>query len=765
MHITRTTLVSFCVGLALTPALPAATNIYYSIDIGSDLEFSDPNADGDEILDPGDIYGVTLGQPQNRELAKNDLLIFSPVDPPPSSTANKVPVGNIPYNPQLPAGFFDLDGEDQLELFFETLNGPVPKVTVGNGLYLNPDLMVFSYDDDQAPGWYRNNVPVTVPPDRGPGRDELLHGIGWFGWGAGADLPYASEADLGLAPDPVMQKQDDDDVDALDLERHSVWYWTSDHEATYGTDPGDIYVTRVGPPATPGYSLAIDNLVLGVPNGTDVDGFEFCATDDPAILAWFGLSAANAPYLAVVFSVDEDDLDTAANESGGLSPDTLYISLLTGLMPGPLALSKRDADVDAIAFGETEKDWGDAPESGSLYPTTLSRDGARHRIVAGMFLGALIDSEADGQPTPSADGDDIAFSDDEDGVVFTSALYQGQLASVTVTASKPGLLSAWINFNLANGWNDASDQIFADLPLAAGTNYLTFTVPSIGAAAAYQTFARFRYSTQAGLTPTGLAQDGEVEDYKVSVQPHPDEGGLELDFGDAADPSYPTLRSSNGARHVAATPYFLGALVDAEPDGQPLPPAKGDDLGGVDDEDGVVFTDPLVRGSNVLVNVTASTVGFLNAWVDFNADGDWADVGERVAAALRLNPGANAVPVSVPLTARLGPSTSRFRFSSLSAPLTATGFAADGEVEDYAVTLFQPAPSQLVITSIVQVAASRVRVSWSNEPNILYQLQCATNLATGSVWSLIDSIVGGTLTDTAAVETSKFYRVVAPYTP
>jgi hypothetical protein len=66
-------------------------------------------------------------------------------------------------------------------------------------------------------------------------------------------------------------------------------------------------------------------------------------------------------------------------------------------------------------------DFGDAPTNN--YPTLLSQNAARHRLVANSRLGAVIDSEPDGQPNTSATGDDInpSNADDEDGVTFTSS--------------------------------------------------------------------------------------------------------------------------------------------------------------------------------------------------------------------------------------------------------------------------------------------------------------------------------------------------------
>jgi hypothetical protein len=137
-----------------------------------------------------------------------------------------------------------------------------------------------------------------------------------------------------------------------------------------------------------------------------------------------------------------------------------------------------------------------------------------------------------------------------------------------------------------------------------------------------------------------------------------DGGPTEEDFGDAPDPTYPTLLASAGARHTIVPNVFLGALIDPEPDGQPSPDALGDDTDGTDDEDGVVFTSLVVAGNVATVKVTASVAGFLDAWVDFNFDGDWADAGENVFA-------------SIPVAAYTGP-------------------APDGEVEDYRVFILEP---------------------------------------------------------------------------
>ena len=130
-----------------------------------------------------------------------------------------------------------------------------------------------------------------------------------------------------------------------------------------------------------------------------------------------------------------------------------------------------------------------------------------------------LDPEPDGQPNPTATGDDILDgNDDEDGVIFTSPLIPGNPATVDVIASADGLLDTWIDWEGDGNW--AGNQIFSSVPLAAGRNSLTFLV-SPTAIPHTKRFARFRFSSAGGLSYVGMAMDGEVEDYLVKIEPKP----------------------------------------------------------------------------------------------------------------------------------------------------------------------------------------------------------------------------------------------------
>ncbi|MHC4642535.1 MAG: DUF7901 domain-containing protein [Planctomycetota bacterium] len=130
-----------------------------------------------------------------------------------------------------------------------------------------------------------------------------------------------------------------------------------------------------------------------------------------------------------------------------------------------------------------------------------------------------LDPDPDGQPNPTATGDDIMDgNDDEDGVIFTSPLIPGNPATVDVIASADGMLDAWIDWDDNGSW--AGNQIFSSVPLAAGRNSLTFLV-SPTAIPHTKRFARFRFSSAGGLSYIGMAMDGEVEDYLVEIEPKP----------------------------------------------------------------------------------------------------------------------------------------------------------------------------------------------------------------------------------------------------
>jgi len=169
-------------------------------------------------------------------------------------------------------------------------------------------------------------------------------------------------------------------------------------------------------------------------------------------------------------------------------------------------------------------------------------------------------------------------------------------------------------------------------------------------------------------------------------------GNAELDYGDAAIP-FPTYDSLSGALHRIVSGMCLGSSVDKDVDGQPTPDATGDDNDAEgNDDNGILLNGTgfqnatLVSGSSLQLEVTCKGTGRLNAWIDWNIDGDWSDDNEHIISDTLLNNGLHFIPLKIPQTIAQGVSFSRFRFSTQS-DMSFQGFAPDGEVEDYMVNL------------------------------------------------------------------------------
>lgn len=187
-------------------------------------------------------------------------------------------------------------------------------------------------------------------------------------------------------------------------------------------------------------------------------------------------------------------------------------------------------------------------------------------------------------------------------------------------------------------------------------------------------------------TVTATFTPEDLENYDSVTVSRPFEV-LGLDFGDAGT-GYPTLVSDDGARHVIGNDLRLGELVDYEVDGQPT--ASGDDRSGDDDEDGIRFTSEILtlptEPTFAGFVATLSTKGFLDAWIDFNHDGDWDDAGEQISGGEEFEQGQHWLSILVPAGASIGTTSARFRVSS-SGALAPSGLALDGEVEDYLVDI------------------------------------------------------------------------------
>ena len=137
----------------------------------------------------------------------------------------------------------------------------------------------------------------------------------------------------------------------------------------------------------------------------------------------------------------------------------------------------------------------------------------------------------------------------------------------------------------------------------------------------------------------------------------------------------------------------LGATVDDNDANLASSNALGDDSNNVDDEDGVVLPSQFAQGLSSPATISIQNAsGYVNAWADWNQDGDFLDAGESVLSEQALTLGDTNVAIAVPSTAALGPTYLRFRVCNASNVCnTASGQASSGEVEDYAINIRAPA--------------------------------------------------------------------------
>jgi hypothetical protein len=182
-----------------------------------------------------------------------------------------------------------------------------------------------------------------------------------------------------------------------------------------------------------------------------------------------------------------------------------------------------------------------------------------------------------------------------------------------------------------------------------------------------------------------LGSTGDVESIMGNLGTRNDAGDAPSSYGYAAH-ILPVLTSTPLSIYMGAVPpdsedpfvnFSTGIADDNTGDDEDGVTSGGSDLGG----------QILNRGQIKIINVATNGAGFLNAWIDFNRDGDFDDFGEQIATDVAPLAGNIVLNVSIPATASVGTSYARFRFSSDTGLPPGNSEASDGEVEDYQVIL------------------------------------------------------------------------------
>lgn len=230
--------------------------------------------------------------------------------------------------------------------------------------------------------------------------------------------------------------------------------------------------------------------------------------------------------------IDDTSADQPAgyrDSSANTTIDLGFLAFDLGDLPGTACAS---SDYNAVTFsGAPLGSGGDNGGRHIVWPT-----GTSGRVI----LGGAVDLESNGQESCTAVGDDTAGSDDEDGVTISGSWSDGT-GNITVSASANACLNVWLDFTngtIAGGDGDFNDSmsgnsewVLQNQTVASGSNPLSFNLPA--GVANSQTFnmrvrltprdadngcaAAEAYSGTA--SPTGVAINGEVEDYQQAFSP------------------------------------------------------------------------------------------------------------------------------------------------------------------------------------------------------------------------------------------------------
>ena len=195
---------------------------------------------------------------------------------------------------------------------------------------------------------------------------------------------------------------------------------------------------------------------------------------------------------------------------------------------------------------------------------------------------------------------------------------------------------------------------------------------------------------------------------------------LFTDYGDAPI-------SYGPAWHNIANGIYLGDKVDHDIDSYDTVNADGDDLNGVDDDDGVTLVDGTdINGSYFKPNKThqlkvkLSKEAYLKIWIDKGIDGHFDNSTDLIySSGTKLSAGEHTITFTLPNGLVTNKTTYlRARVSS-SSNINPTGFLSDGEVEDYAIKFGSKTEGVFGTFNVERVGSNNLPIN-SDERNAWY---------------------------------------------
>lgn len=467
-------------------------------------------------------------------------------------------------------------------------------------------------------------------------------------------------------------------------------------------------------------------------------------------------NTVNAPGEIPVTTLSAEDRGGATFfvENGEIFEGPLANYFLQGVkdLSGNLLEPNRDdlTTQFTILMPTVSLDFGDAPDPvlqvPGRYPTLFNDDGPRHVVDGSLTLGRYIDADVDGQPVRTADGDDLTIEIFGSNALFSTNVIEGA-AEIEVNSPADiqdrdgdtvtidtGIDQATIEFDL-NGRFDEDN--FAVRPIDESSSYdiadavigaiNESPIRAAGLISGFRLIGSDSVAVSIDGAETLLSVDGFSSTKVLQLARGVDSASVEGSTftitvaGQQARFEFDT-DGTVADGNVAVTPVdstsrdSIGDAIRSALAGSPIGAGLSLSVASVfivaDDEDGVSFISDinpsgvLNKGVITPISVTVTGAGVLEAWIDFNADGDWTDPGEQIISS--LSEGAifsdagvgitRVFNVTVPATAPdpIAPIETYARFRvSVDGGLEPNGLALSGEVEDYVLLVLPGGPPQI----------------------------------------------------------------------
>ncbi|WP_158222753.1 FG-GAP-like repeat-containing protein [Rhodopirellula sp. MGV] len=463
----------------------------------------------------------------------------------------------------------------------------------------------------------------------------------------------------------------------------------SDHDDTlawYEND-GDQIFARHAIDET--LDAAWDAVVADIDGDGDLDIVS--ASRGDATIAWFendgnqefvkhviSTSVSNALTVTTADLDGDGDLDIVA---GGREANTIFLFLNDGNQVFSESIASSEASgVETVKVVDLDRD-GDLDLLASLVFSNslvwLENDGnlnfSTHTVdsaTPGASFITAVDLDADGDLDvlgTGSFGNELRWFENDGNQTFLAHLIDGSTGNLTTS----------IPFDIDGD---------GDLDIAVSS-------PREGGIAWYkndgnQFFQRHEISVEPDfawhIDATDLDSDGDLDLISTSLSDNRIAWfeNFNFDFGNAPAP-YPTKLDDNGARHIPIGPS-LGPTRDDETDAK-----IGSDL----DTDGVTAPISILgfetsESVNSLI-IELSEPGIVEAWADFDRNGQFSGSNEQIVSSYPGEEGVNAISYKIPQNLAAGELVVRVRVSS-DGGLAPVGLALDGEVEDYAFAVTIP---------------------------------------------------------------------------